>query len=116
MIKLTFYFPANVLSISHIESKNAHVSCVFRGIDHSVTRVVGAELVDVGPPQTQVSGHCERLLMKREPEPEPEPIAERGVGPVKITFIGAANAQFTEMFPTNGNTKAISMCYFAYEL
>lgn len=32
---------------------------------------------------------------------------------VKITFLGAANAQFTEMFPTDGVRKRISMCSFA---
>lgn len=32
---------------------------------------------------------------------------------VKITFIGAARAQFTEMFPLDGVRKRISMCSFA---
>lgn len=71
--------------------------------------MVGAETVDVGPPQTQVSGTCRRLLTKRDPEP----IVERTVGYVKITFLGAANAQFTEAIPTNGKNIRISMCYFA---
>lgn len=35
--------------------------CTFHGIDNSVTTVSGAELVDVGPPQTQVSGSCQSI-------------------------------------------------------
>jgi hypothetical protein len=49
---------ANPLSISHIVSDQAGVTCVFNGIDHSVTTISGTQLVDVGPPQTQVSGSC----------------------------------------------------------
>lgn len=48
---------ANPLSISHIQSDAAGVTCVFNGIDKSVTTVSGG-LVDVGPPQTQISGSC----------------------------------------------------------
>jgi hypothetical protein len=48
---------ANVLSISHISSPGG-ASCTFYGIDGSVTKVTGTELVDVGPPQTQISGSC----------------------------------------------------------
>jgi len=48
---------SNVLSISHISSPGG-ASCTFYGIDGSVTKVTGTELVDVGPPQTQISGSC----------------------------------------------------------
>ncbi|RAK95958.1 uncharacterized protein BO80DRAFT_367574 [Aspergillus ibericus CBS 121593] len=48
----------NPLSISHIISGTNGVHCTFNGIDHSVTTVSGAQTVDVGPPQTQVSGAC----------------------------------------------------------
>lgn len=48
----------NPLSISHIQTNTEGVTCVFNGIDHSVTTVIGTQLVDVGPPQTQVSGSC----------------------------------------------------------
>jgi hypothetical protein len=48
---------ANPLSISHIQSTTAGVTCVFNGIDQSLTTVSDG-LVDVGPPQTQVSGSC----------------------------------------------------------
>lgn len=48
----------NPLSISHIQTDTKGVTCVFNGIDHSVTTVIGTQLVDVGPPQTQVSGSC----------------------------------------------------------
>ncbi|KAL2012066.1 hypothetical protein VTN00DRAFT_4784 [Thermoascus crustaceus] len=47
----------NPLSISHIASKGG-ATCTFYGIDGSVTTVVGAETVDVGPPQTQIKGTC----------------------------------------------------------
>jgi hypothetical protein len=49
---------ANPLSISHIVSDQVGVTCVFNGIDHSVTTISGTQLVDVGPPQTQISGSC----------------------------------------------------------
>lgn len=48
---------ANPLSISHITSLGG-ATCSFVGIDGSHTVVVGAQTVDVGPPQTQVSGSC----------------------------------------------------------
>lgn len=50
----------NPLSISHIRSAGGAV-CSFHGIDGSDTVVVGAQTVDVGPPQTQVSGSCRAL-------------------------------------------------------
>ncbi|EAU32957.1 predicted protein [Aspergillus terreus NIH2624] len=49
---------SNPLSVSHIMSNTANVRCTFNGVDHSVTVLNGAETVDVGPPQTQVSGEC----------------------------------------------------------
>ncbi|KAJ9265969.1 hypothetical protein DTO212C5_6530 [Paecilomyces variotii] len=48
----------NPLSISHISSAAGGAKCTFKGIDGSNTVTVGAETVDVGPPQTQVSGSC----------------------------------------------------------
>ena len=45
------------LSISHIEVVDG-VFCTFNGIDGSITVVQGPDTVDVGPPQTQVSGQC----------------------------------------------------------
>ncbi len=48
---------ANPLSISHISSAGG-ASCTLFGVDGSKTTVVGADTVDVGPPQTQVSGSC----------------------------------------------------------
>jgi len=50
----------NVLSISKI-SVPAGVTCTFHGIDGSVTKVSNQAVVDVGPPQTQVSGACWNL-------------------------------------------------------
>ncbi|CAG8893415.1 unnamed protein product [Penicillium egyptiacum] len=76
----------NPLSISHISSNTAGVQCTFNGIDHSVTVVNGVQWVDVGPPQTQVTGSCQ----------------VQGSGQVHVTFIGAADAQFTQSFPSNG--------------
>lgn len=49
---------ANPLSISHIQTGTEGVTCVFNGVDNSVTTVIGTQLVDVGPPQTQISGSC----------------------------------------------------------
>jgi hypothetical protein len=48
------------LSFSSITSAGG-AECTFYGIDGSVTEVDGAETVDIGPPQTQVSGTCEPL-------------------------------------------------------
>lgn len=59
--KLTIGSSDNVLSISHIEMDAAGVMCTFNGIDHSVTSLSGAQLVDVGPPQTQISGTCQTM-------------------------------------------------------
>ncbi|KAL8714779.1 MAG: hypothetical protein Q9220_001292, partial [cf. Caloplaca sp. 1 TL-2023] len=50
----------NPLSISHIGSAGG-ATCSFFGVDGSETRVVGAQVVDVGPPQVQVSGYCVAL-------------------------------------------------------
>ncbi|MCJ1400075.1 hypothetical protein MMC11_003278 [Xylographa trunciseda] len=54
------FYITNPLSISHIKSDGG-ASCTFFGVDNSVTSVYGAETVDVGPPQTQVSGICSPL-------------------------------------------------------
>ncbi|KAH8647448.1 hypothetical protein BGZ60DRAFT_535334 [Tricladium varicosporioides] len=47
----------NPLSISHIQSLGG-ATCSFFGIDESHTIIVGAQTVDVGPPQTQILGSC----------------------------------------------------------
>ena len=57
---LTYTIAGNPLSVSHIESQGG-ATCTIIGIDGSVTTVVGATTVDVGPPQTQVSGTCRAL-------------------------------------------------------
>jgi hypothetical protein len=51
------HITANPLSISHIVSAGG-ATCTFHGIDGSVTTTVGTQTVDVGPPQTQISGSC----------------------------------------------------------
>jgi len=51
---------ANPLSISKITSLGG-ATCSFRGIDGSNTFLVGAQTVDVGPPQTQVAGSCRKF-------------------------------------------------------
>ncbi|KAL8653768.1 MAG: hypothetical protein Q9210_001904 [Variospora velana] len=48
---------ANPLSVSKISSQGG-ATCGFSGIDGSLTVLVGAQTVDVGPPQTQISGSC----------------------------------------------------------
>ncbi|KAJ5770449.1 uncharacterized protein N7511_002500 [Penicillium nucicola] len=80
----------NPLSISHISSNTAGIQCTFNGIDKSVTTVTGHELVDVGPPQTQLSGSCQATGVKLRSDI------------VHVSFIGAADAQFTQDFPVNG--------------
>lgn len=54
---LTSTITADPLSVSHISSEGG-ASCTLFGIDGSTTTVVCANTVDVGPPQTQVSGSC----------------------------------------------------------
>jgi hypothetical protein len=49
----------NPLSISHIRTYN-YASCTFKGVDGSNTVLNGPSSVDVGPPQTQISGRCTR--------------------------------------------------------
>jgi hypothetical protein len=84
---------ANPLSISHIASSTNGVSCTFHGIDNSDTTVNGAQTVDVGPPQTQVHGSCH--LSGGSPQ-------------VSVSFIGAADAQFSQSFPVDGSSVQIS--------
>ncbi|CAG7938914.1 unnamed protein product [Penicillium salamii] len=81
---------SNPLSISHISSSVDGVQCTFDGIDDSVTTVTGAQTVDVGPPQTQLTGSC--VLVNDHPA--------RGLA--WVTFIGAADAKFGQGFPTDG--------------
>ena len=50
-------FAANPLSVSQISSEGG-ASCGLFGVDGSETTVVGANTVDVSPPQSQVSGSC----------------------------------------------------------
>ncbi|KAK5701223.1 hypothetical protein LTS12_028403 [Elasticomyces elasticus] len=47
----------NQLSISKI-SVLGSATCTFHGVDGSVTHVSNGQTVDVGPPQTQISGSC----------------------------------------------------------
>ncbi|OJJ34662.1 hypothetical protein ASPWEDRAFT_39739 [Aspergillus wentii DTO 134E9] len=93
------------LSISHIASSTAGVTCTFNGIDHSVTTVNGAATVDVGPPQTQIQGSC---LLQNTPPPSTPPPSSTPPRVVQITFEGAANAQFTQWFPVDGSQNKIS--------
>ncbi|KAJ5702154.1 hypothetical protein N7488_009702 [Penicillium malachiteum] len=86
---------SNPLSISHIANGNGNVQCTFNGIDHSVTTVTGVQTVDVGPPQTQTSGSCHK-------------ITNPGGQHVTVTFIGAADAEFTQSFPVNGGSVQIT--------
>ncbi|MCJ1272190.1 hypothetical protein MMC22_012098 [Lobaria immixta] len=50
----------NRLSVSHIKGASG-AKCVFHGVDGSVTHTEGDRTVDVGPPQTQLSGSCKPL-------------------------------------------------------
>ena len=96
---------ANPLSISHISCGTRGAVCTFDGIDHSVTTVTGVGQVDVGPPQTQVQGSC-RFGSGSTPSNPGQ--AQPTGGQVLITFVGAANAQFQQQFPTNGVSTKIS--------
>ncbi|KAJ5788749.1 hypothetical protein N7457_003739 [Penicillium paradoxum] len=92
----------NLLSISHISSNTAEVQCTFNGIDHSVTVINGAEWVDVGPPQTQVTGSCQAQASDSSPPPSTTPPPTGDQDHVQVTFLGAADAQFTQGFPATG--------------
>jgi hypothetical protein len=94
----------NPLSISHIASSVPGIACTFTGVDHGTTTVTGAETVDVGPPQTQVQGSCQVGSTPPSPPVQPGPVGDE----VLITFIGAANAQFTQSFPIDGASVQIS--------
>ncbi|KAJ6002501.1 hypothetical protein N7451_005048 [Penicillium sp. IBT 35674x] len=88
---------SNPLSISKISSNTNLVECSFTGVDGSFTTVDGAVSSDVGPPQTQVSGTCVKLPSRR-----------RRTHDVVITFIGAADAQFTQSFPIDDTVQRIN--------
>ncbi|KAJ5938637.1 hypothetical protein N7466_001771 [Penicillium verhagenii] len=83
---------SNPLSISHISNSDSGVECIFIGVNNSNTVVDGASQVDVGPPQTQVSGQCFELPTT----------SRRSDHNVEVTFIGAGSAQFTQYFPIDG--------------
>ncbi|KAJ5364029.1 uncharacterized protein N7496_009742 [Penicillium cataractarum] len=85
----------NPLSISHISSSTDGIYCTFNGVDNSVTSVSGAATVDVGPPQTQVSGTCSKLWRRDTPQ-------------VAVSFIGAADAKFGQSFPLDGSAVQIT--------
>ncbi|KAJ5792489.1 uncharacterized protein N7503_008467 [Penicillium pulvis] len=105
---------SDVLSISHISSADASVQCTFHGIDNGVTTVSGAELVDVGPPQTQISGSCSATGSSGSTTPPSNPPSGNNGGQgessgnIEVVFIGAANAEFTQSFPVNGQATQIS--------
>ncbi|OJK00953.1 hypothetical protein ASPACDRAFT_42453 [Aspergillus aculeatus ATCC 16872] len=107
---------SNPLSISHIASSTAGVTCTFIGIDHSSTTVSGVATVDVGPPQTQTQGSCTAAGGSTTPTPAPAPVEPStpstpsgGQGSsVTITFQGAADAQFSQSFPLDGTSTAIT--------
>ncbi|RAH63880.1 uncharacterized protein BO66DRAFT_362206 [Aspergillus aculeatinus CBS 121060] len=112
---------SNPLSISHIASSTAGVTCTFIGIDHSSTTVSGVATVDVGPPQTQTQGSCTAAGDPTTPTPDPSTPAPAPVEPstpstpsggqgssVTITFQGAADAQFSQSFPLDGTSTAIT--------
>lgn len=101
----------NPLSISHISSSTAGIQCTFNGIDHSVTMVHGAQWVDVGPPQTQVTGSCQTQESDSPPAPPatpPTPPTPPAEDQVHVTFFGAADAQFSQSFPVTGELVKIS--------
>lgn len=101
----------NPLSISHISSSTAGIQCTFNGIDHSVTMVHGAQWVDVGPPQTQVTGSCQTQESDSPPAPPatpPTPPTPPAEDQVHVTFFGAADAQFSQSFPMTGELVKIS--------
>ena len=50
--------PDNTLSVSQISSPGG-AACTFFGVDGSDTFLFGAQSVQVGPPQAQVSGVCD---------------------------------------------------------
>ncbi|PYI36684.1 hypothetical protein BP00DRAFT_441256 [Aspergillus indologenus CBS 114.80] len=104
---------SNPLSISHIASSTAGVTCTFIGIDHASTTVSGVATVDVGPPQTQTQGSCTAAGGSGStPAPvEPSTPSTPAGGPgsaVTITFQGAADAQFSQSFPLDGTSTAIT--------
>ncbi|KAJ5473155.1 hypothetical protein N7475_002721 [Penicillium sp. IBT 31633x] len=101
----------NPLSISHISSSTAGIQCTFNGIDHSVTMVHGAQWVDVGPPQTQVTGSCQTQESDSPPAPPatpPTPPTPPAEDQVHVTFFGAADAQFSQSFPMTGELVKIT--------
>ncbi|KAJ5645266.1 hypothetical protein N7507_011277 [Penicillium longicatenatum] len=108
---------SNVLSISHVSSADANIQCTFHGIDNSVTTVSGAQLVDVGPPQTQISGSCSVKGGSGSTSSPSNPSNKEHGEPggqnehssqVQVVFIGAANAEFTQTFPVNGQAMQIT--------
>jgi len=82
----------NPLSVSHIISNDltANCACTFNGIDGSITSTFENEEVDVGSPQTQVSGSCGVIFPDRKPRRRATKEVEARQVPVEtITFQGA---------------------------
>ena len=72
----------NPLSVSHIVDNSGLGVCTFYGVDGSVTTVSDDDTVDVGPPQTQVSGTCNLY----------DSIHKRQDTKVTVTFFAAATS------------------------
>ena len=94
----------NALSVSQILSDvPPDCACTFFGIDGSVTSTLGVDDVDVGPPQTQVSGTCGPETPARKPR-------QAAVVEATATFSGAGPnpPTYSETFPANGVAQPIS--------
>ena len=91
----------NALSISHIISASTNPgTCTFFGVDGSVTTVSPGAEVNVGPPQTQLSGRC--CSSSSTLKPRQTVVAD-------VTFSGAGPnpPTYTEVFVANGTPQPI---------
>ena len=101
--------------MSHIISNDltANCACTFNGVDGSVTSTFEDEEVDVGPPQTQVSGVCEVVspsLKSRQPAVVAIKARQEGFE-ATLTFQGAGPnpPEYTLTVPCDDSTFTIGM-------
>lgn len=122
---MTLTLLGNPLSISHISSSTSDIQCTFHGVDNSVTSISGVASVDVGPPQTQVSGTCSKLegsdttpvIPPATPPTTPptNPQEDPATTQVAVSFIGAADAKFGQTFPVDGSAVQISKSSYIHD-
>ena len=101
----------NPLSVSHIIANDTRTClCTFNGIDGSITTMLGDGEVDVGPPQTQVSGNCGAVFPPRRQRAVAAAEARQVIeGEIRFLGAGPNPPEYDLNVPCDGSTFFTSM-------